>query len=432
MLDQRVDEAPPATSAGSRNLWRHWDFTKLWAGQTISTLGSGVTSSALPLTAVLMLNANAGDMGSLLAAESAPVLLVGMFAGVWVDRLRRRPVLIGADLGRAALLACIPLLAALGGLHIEYLFAVAAAVGTLTVLFDVAYQTFVPDLVGSERVLEANSRLASVEAVAEITTPGLTGALIQVISPALTLLLDAASFVGSAVCIGSIRHAEGVRRARGPRESVWTEIVAGLKAVASSPTLRSLATWEALRNFFGLFIGALYVLFGLRELGLSPLLVGITVGVGGASNLIGTLMLPHVTRQFGIRQTMVGAVLVSCLPPVLIALAPSQPVTGFAVLVAAQALDAVHPLYDVNALTLRQVTTPAPLLGRVNATMHIVARGVIPFGALAGGMLGDAVGVRPTLLLAAIGIILSALWFARSACRWALPAVPRPATQGTG
>jgi Na+/melibiose symporter-like transporter len=423
--------APPAPTVAPRGLGHHSEFGKLWAGQTISTLGSGVTTSALPLTAVLMLGANARDMGWLLAAESAPVLLVGMFAGVWVDRMRRRPLLVGADLGRAALLVCIPILAVLGGLRIEFLFAVAAAVGTLTVLFDVTYRSFVPDLVGAERVLDANSRLASVEAVAEITTPGLTGALIQVISPALTLLLDAASFVGSAACIGSIRHVERVHPASLRRQSVLSEIGAGLGIVARSRPLRALATWEALRNFFGLFIGALYVLFGLRELGLSPLLVGVTVGVGGASNLIGTLILPHVTRRFGKRPTMVGAVLVSCVSPVLIALAPSQPVVGFAVLVAAQALDAVHPLYDVNALTLRQVTTPAPLLGRVNATMHIVARGVIPFGAMAGGMLGDAVGVRPTLLLAAMGITLSALWFARSACRWAMPAVPRPATQGT-
>jgi len=416
-------------AGGPRTLWRHWEFTKLWAGQTISVLGSGVTGSALPLTAVLMLDAHASEMGWLLAAESAPVLLVGMFAGVWVDRLRRRPLLIGADVGRAALVASIPILAASGQLRIEFLFAVAAAVGTLTVVFDVAYRSFVPDLVGPEHVLEANGRLASVEAVAEITTPGLTGALIQVISPATTLLLDAASFVGSALCIGSVRHVERIRPATGARENIWSEIGIGLAAVASSPTLRALATWEALRNFFGLFIGALYVLFGLRELGLSPLLVGITVGVGGVSNLIGTLMLPSVTRRFGTRPTMVGAVLVSCFPPILIALAPSQPVTGFAVLVAAQALDAVYPLYDVNALTLRQVITPGHLLGRVNATMHIVGRGVIPFGALIGGMLGDAVGVRPTLIVAAIGMTVSALWLARSARRWTVPESPSAPAQ---
>lgn len=178
---------------GSQSLWHHSEFLKLWAGQTISRFGSGVTANALPLTAVLLLGASASDMGWLLAVESAPVLLVGLFAGVWVDRVRRRPLLIGADLGRAGLLACIPIVAALGGLRIEHLFVVAAATGVLTVLFDVAYRSFVPDLVGREGVLEANSRLATVEAVAEITTPGLTGALVQVIAAPLAILLDAVS-----------------------------------------------------------------------------------------------------------------------------------------------------------------------------------------------------------------------------------------------
>jgi MFS family permease len=161
------------------SLWRNPDFLSLWGGKTVSTFGSGITDTALPLTAVLFLGANAGEMGWLIAAETAPVLLLGMLAGVWVDRFRRKPLLIGADFGRAALLVSIPVLAALGSLRIEHLFLVAAATGALTVLFDVAYQSYVPDLVGRDAILEANSRLASVEAAAEIITPGLTGALVQ-------------------------------------------------------------------------------------------------------------------------------------------------------------------------------------------------------------------------------------------------------------
>src|SRR5690348_3271041 len=214
-----------------RSLWRNSEFLKLWVGQTVSTIGTGVTSSALPLTAVLMLGANAGDMGWLLAVESAPVLLLGMFAGVWVDRLPRRRLLIGADLGRAALLACIPLLAYLGGLRIEHLYAVALTTGALSVLFDVAYRSFVPELVGSEHVLEANSRLASVEAVAEITTPGLTGALVQVIAPPAAILLDAASFVGSAVSVSAIRHTAAPLKSVGEHGQVFSEIADGLRLV---------------------------------------------------------------------------------------------------------------------------------------------------------------------------------------------------------
>jgi predicted MFS family arabinose efflux permease len=387
----------------------------LWGGQTISTFGSYVTASALPLTAVLVLGADARQMGWLLAVESAPVLLVGVFAGVWVDRVRRRPLLIGADLGRASLLVCIPVVAALGGLRIEHLMVVAAGAGVLTVLFDVAYRSYVPDLVGRASVLEANSRLATTEAVAEITTPGLTGALVQIIAPPTAILLDALSFIGSAVCIASIRQREPPPAAKAGSNTVWSEIGEGFRVVGSIPVLRTLAGWEALRNFFGMFIGALYVLYGLREIGLSPLLLGVTVGVGGASNVLGTVIVGRVTRRFGIGRTMVGGTLLGCIPPLLIALAPGRPVEGFVVLVASQALDLIHPLYDVNALTLRQLSAPDHLLGRVNATLHLVGRGVIPFGALAGGLLGDTIGLRPTLSVAAVGIIIGAVWLARSA-----------------
>lgn len=407
--------ADPTRSREAGGLWHHSDFLKLWAGQAISSLGSGVTASALPLIAVLVLGAQAIDMGWLLAVESAPVLVIGIFAGVWVDQFPRRGLLIGADLGRAALLACIPLVAFLGALRIEHLYAVALATGVLTVVFDIAYRSFVPDLVGPEHVLEANSRLASVEAVAEITTPGLTGALVQVIPPPAAILLDALSFVASAACALSIRHVDLPRPKLEHQTAILKEIAEGLRAVRNSQLLSTLVTWEAVRSFFGMFIGALYVLFGLRDLGLGPLLVGLSVGVGGISNLLGTLLVERVTRRLGgAGRTMVTAMLVGSLTPFVIAFAPAGAVPGFIALVAAQSLDIIHPLYSVNALTLRQVTTPPHLLGRVNATLHVVERGVIPFGALAGGMLGDSIGIRPTLLVAAAGIALGGLWAARS------------------
>jgi predicted MFS family arabinose efflux permease len=222
------------------------------------------------------------------------------------------------------------------------------------------------------------------------------------------------SFVGSALCIVSIHHPE---RARTPSESahnVWREMTDGMRAVLRSPVLSTLAGWEALRNFFGMFIGALYVLYGLRELGLSPLLIGITVGVGGVSNLLGTLIVRRTTLRFGMARTMVAAALVGCIGPVVIALAPSQPVQGFAFLVAGQALDIIHPLFDVNSMTLRQMIAPPQLLGRVNATLYVIGQGMIPLGALTGGLLGDAIGLRPTLLIAAAGIVLGAAWLAVS------------------
>ena len=195
-------------------LWRHPDFLRLWTGQTISKFGSGITGNALPLAAVLALGAGPAEMGLLAAASAVPVVGLGLVAGAWVDRLRRRPVMIWADAGRALLLASIPAAAALGRLRIEHLFLVAALVGVLTIFFDVAYQSFVPDLVGRRRVLEANSRLASSDAVAEIATPGLTGVLVELITAPMAIALDALSFVGSALFVGAIRTPERPPAAR--------------------------------------------------------------------------------------------------------------------------------------------------------------------------------------------------------------------------
>jgi len=390
------------------------EFQKLWVAKAISTLGSGVTGSALPLIAALVLGASASEMGWLGAVETAPVLIVGMLAGVWVDRVRRRPLLIGADLGRAVLLASIPIVAAFGALRMELLLLVAAATGVLTVLFDVAYQSFVPNLVGNDGMLAANSQLATVDAIAEITTPGVTGALVQVIAAPLVIVLDSISFVGSALFIARIRSDSGPTRGAAVSRHVWRDMALGWRGVTQSPVLRTLAGWEASTNFFGMFIGALYVLYGLRELGLSPVFIGVTIGIGGVSNLLGTLIVTPLTHRFGVGPTMISAAAVRGITPFLIPLAPSEMAAGFLVLALAQASDLIHPLFDINALTLRQVTTPEHLLGRVNATLQVIGRGVIPFGALAGGFLGDAIGLRPTLLIAATGLLATSLWLVLS------------------
>ena len=198
----------------ARGLWRDPDFFKLWLGQTVSKFGSGITGSALSLAAVLVLGASATQMGLLSAAAILPLVVLGLFAGVWVDRLRRRPVLIWADLGRALILLTVPAAALAGQLSLAQLFLVAAGTGALTVIFDVAYQAYVPDLVGRRRVLEANSKLAASEALAEVTTPGLAGLLVALISAPMAVLLDAVSFVFSALCIALVRRPEAPEPAR--------------------------------------------------------------------------------------------------------------------------------------------------------------------------------------------------------------------------
>jgi MFS family permease len=408
-------------------LWRRPDFLKLWTGQAISSFGSGITGSALSLTAVLVLGAGAAQMGLLVAVASTPVLVVGPFAGVWVDRLCRRPVMIWTDLGRAALIASIPAAALLGQLRIEHLFVVAALSAALTVVFDVAYQSFVPDLVGRERILEANSKLATTEALAEVTTPGVAGVLVQAITAPLALLVDALSFLCSALPIALIRTPERPPAPAAERHDVRRQIAAGLRTVLGDPLLRSLAGYAAARSFFGNFIGALYTLYALRDLGLGPVLLGITVGIGGASNLVGAVLVGPVTRRWGVGPTLVGAALVGGVATVLIPLARGPVAVAFGVLAASQAFDAIYPLYDVNALSLRQAVTPDALLGRVNASVRVLEGGLAPLGALVGGLLGDALGVRPTLLVAVLGITASALWLACSPVR-SLRHAPAPAT----
>lgn len=406
-----------------RVLWRHVGFLKLWAGQTISEFGSGVTYNALPLAAVLTLGASTTQLGLLMAAASAPAVFAGLFAGVWVDRLQRRPLLIAADLARAALIASIPVAALLGRLHAAQLYVVAALAGVLTILFDVAYQAFVPDLVSRAHIQEANGRLATSGALAEVVTPGLTGVLVQVLTAPLALALDAISYLCSAVSLALIRVDESAPAPRAARARLGPELLVGLRFVAGEPLLRAFAGFAATRSFFGNFIGALYALYALRELGLNPVLLGVTIGVGGASNLLGTFLVGPVTRRFGLGRAMLGSVVIGGLTSFFLPLAHGPLPLAFGCLVLLQAFDATQPIYEVNALSLRQALTPPHLLGRVNAAVQVLEGAPAPLGAIVGGALGGIIGPRATLLLAVLGLLASTLWLLRSPL-WALRTLP--------
>lgn len=408
-----MERAPQPQAA---SLVRDRDFLKLWIGQTISKFGSGIGGSALDLTAVLTLGATPIQMGLLAAARTLPVAALGLFAGVWADRVRRRPLLIGADISRALLLLLIPLAAATGFLRLELLLIVGPLVGVLTVFFDVAYQTFVPVLVRRERVMQANSRLATSDALAEITTPGLAGVLVSLITAPMAILLDALSFVTSAFFIWRIRFDEAAPPAVANGSHALQEIREGLRVVTRDPVLRALAGFVATREFFGSFIGTLYALYALRELNLGPVLLGVTIGVGGASNLLGTLIVERVTRRLGPGPTIMWSVTAGCFSVLLLPLAGvavelgGSSLVAFGMLALAQASDLIHPLYYVNALSVRQAAAPERMLGRVNASMQVLEGGLAPLGALAGGVLGSTLGVRTTLFIAAFGIITSRLW----------------------
>lgn len=399
-----------------RGLWRDPDFLKLWTGQAVSHLGSWITLLGLPLTAVKVLDASALQMGILSGVGAVAVLLFGLFAGAWADRLRRRPILILADLGRAAVLGTVPLAFILHRLTIGHLYLVAAASALFTVFFNVSYQAYLPSLVDRENLLEGNSKLALSESIAEVAGPGLTAILVQAVTAPIAILFDAVSFLASAFSIWLIGKPEP-RPERGVAPHMGREILEGLRVSWREPVLRTLALRRATASLFLGFGSSLYILFAIRELGLSAALLSAIISLGGASGLLGALVAERLPRRYGLGPTLIGCAAVTGVAGLLPPLARGPVPVCAAILGAAQLCDVAWTVYNINELSLRQAIAPRRLLGRVNAAMHLLFRGVLPVGALAGGVLAEAVGVRHALLVGASGFLLSTLWLIFSPVR---------------
>jgi MFS family permease len=407
-------------------LWRHADFVKLWAGQTISVIGSQITFLALPLTAVLILDATPAQMGFLTAAEGIPSLLVGLFVGVWVDRYLRRPILIVADLGRAALLLVIPVAAILDVLRIEYLYIVAFLVGTLELVFDVAHRSFLPSLVKREQLVEGNSKLEMSRSVAMILGPGVAGGLVQLVTAPIAMAFDAISFLVSALLLGWIRTPEPAPKPSDQRQNIWEEIGQGFRLVSGNKLLRAIAGCIGTASLFDSVLEAVFVLYVTRELGIASGLLGLLFAIGSVGFLLGTLLPGWVTRRFGLGPGIIGALLLVGLSDLLIPLVEGSMavVVIMAVLMLAQFFFGFgFVIFNTGQVSLRQAITPDHLQGRMNAVMSFIGWGVVPLGGLLGGGLGETIGLRPTLLLAALGEILAVLWLLLSPMR-SLPEQP--------
>ena len=382
------------------------DFLKLWAAQTASFVGSHVTMLALPLTAAVTLDASVAQMGLLRALDLAPALVVGVFAGAWVDRVRRRPILVAADIGRALLLGAIPLAAWLHVLQIGHLYVVAFCVGILTVLFDVAHLSLLPALVPRDRLVDGNSRLEMSRSVAMIAGPGLGGWLVQVLTAPIAIVVDALSFLLSALLLLLIGAPEP-RPAVNPQSTLWMDMATGFRAVWNQRLLRTMALSLAVFNLFYHMVGAVYVLYVVRELGLSPGELGLIYAVGSAGFPLGALAAVAVARRIGVGPTIVWGAGLSDAAFLLIPLAGAFPATALPLLIAAQFLATLGgPATAINQISLRQAITPDHLQGRVNGTMRVLALGTAPLGALLAGSLGASVGLRPTLLIGALGLQL--------------------------
>lgn len=406
------------------NLMKRWfsglspDFNKLWLGQTVSEFGSRITRAGIPLIAVITLAATPAEMGMLTAIASLPVLLFGLFVGVWVDRLRRRPIMIGVDLLRVALLLTIPAAALSGHLSMGLLYVIIALTTVLGLIFETAYHAYLPSLVEREQIVEANSRLSTSDSLAEIGGPAIAGILIQVISAPLAIIFDALTFVFSATSFSRIRKAEPKPAPRSDSSSIRREIAEGIRVIAGDPVLRALAISLALRSFFGNFYGVLYDIYGIRELGLTPGILGVLIAGGGIGALAGALLASRLQKRFGLGRTLVWSLLVSALVGFLTPLAGGSVVQASAMMIAAQIIgDGAMMVFLINSLSLQQIVVPNHLLGRTNASFGFLAQGIAPFGALIAGALATGIGARSTLWIAVIGILIAAVWVSRSPVR---------------
>ena len=390
-------------------LWRHRDFRNLWAAETVSQLGSQVTGLALPLVAVIVLKVSAFEVALLTVIEMAPFILISLPAGVWVDRLRRKPILVTADVGRALLLGTVPLAYWLDVLTIWQLYGVGFVFGVLTVFFDVSYQSYLPSLVSREQLVEGNSKLEVSRSGAQLAGPGLAGALIEAVKAPGAILVDAISFVLSAFFLFRIKAEERAptRAERQAGPGMKAEVKEGLRWVFGNPYLRWIAASTATFNFFGNILGSIYLVFAVRELGLRPGVIGLVFAVGNIGYLAGALLANRLSRRFGVGPTIVigAAGSVSLL---LLAAAPASNPIPF--LIGAQAISSMGvPIYNITQVSFRQAITPERIQGRMNSVMRFIVWGVMPLGALIGGAIASWVSLRAAIWVGAIGMSLAVL-----------------------
>jgi MFS family permease len=394
--------------AGS--LWRDRNFVTMWSGQAFSQFGSQIQELAIPVLAVLILNATEWEVGVLNAAGVAAFLVVGLPAGAWIDRMRKRHVMIWADAVRAAALAALPLLWWLGILQMWHLYAVALVVGVATVFFDVSYQSIVPSLVRPSQIAEANGKLQSTYELANIAGPGIGGWLIGVIAAPFAILTTVGTYLISLVALLFTRDNEP-ERAPEDRAPILHEIWEGLRFVFTERLLRRIVGTTGSSNFFNTVSMTMLPIFLLRELGLSPASMGVIFSLGAVGGLVGAVATPHIVRRIGEARSIPISSIAMSVIPVFLPLAAMMPAIAFPLLVAQGFIGSFTVLlYNITQVTFRQRITPPRLLGRMNASVRFVVWGVMPIAALLSGVLGTWIGVVGTMWVGAIGQLFAGLF----------------------
>lgn len=415
-----------ATTPRRRSLWRHRDFMKLWTAQTVTQFGDEITQFALPLAAIITLEATPFQIGLLGTFQFLPFILLTIPAGVWVDRMRRKPILIGADIGRAVLLTSIPIAFLGGWLSIWQLYVVGFAVGCLEVFFDIAYQSYLPSVVERDQLVEGNAKLEISSSASTFGGPALAGLLVEIFRAPIAIFFDALSYLGSVLFLALIRRSETPPEphpsAEGP--SMLREAAEGLRYVLGNRYLRAIAPCTGLLNLFGNIGFVVILIYLVEELGLTPGTIGIIFAFGNLGVLVGALSADRIPRRIGIGPTIVASAFLSAFPLVLVAIAPREAPAPF--LVAGLALGTfTGVVYNVNQVSLRQAITPERMQGRMNATMRFIVWGTIPIGTLVGGILGGLIGLQATIWVAGIGSFVGFLPVLFSPVR-TLERIPEP------
>ncbi len=410
----------------ARGTFANRDFVRLWCAATASNFGSMVGAIALPFTAILVLGATPTQLALLGACRLLPGFVLGLVASARLERWRKRKILVACDWARAGLLVTVPAAVWLGALRVEHLYAVALGSGLCNFLFDVAHVAYLPTLVDRRELLEANSRLKAAEAVTEGAAFAAGGWLVQLLTAPVALLVDAVSFVASALWLRTLRREE-LLRSPAPRD-VAAEIAEGLRILWQSPLLLPLAAGGVLAAFSFQVVGVVYLLYVSRELGFAPGLLGLIFAVGAASSFAGALVAERATARFGLGRVLWGGLALAGLATLLLPLAPAASRVGALCLVAHQLGDGAAVVHQVSEVSLRQSITPPRALARVNGTVHFAALGGMLLGALVGGVLGESLGLRPTLVTGAAGTLAGALVIARSPLG-ALRAPPPPTSR---
>jgi MFS family permease len=410
-----------------RGLWRSPDFRKLWVSLTVTSFGAQVTNLALPLTAALLLHATPLQMGILVALETLPFALVSLHAGVLLDRVRKLPVVIAANLARGAALLVIPAAAWTGTLSVELLYVVGFFCGIQNVIGGAAYQVLLAQLAGRKRLVEANAKIALGETSAALVGPGLAGGLIQILTAPVAILVDAIAFLWSGLWLRRVRAPNDVPH-DGPRAPIGAEIAEGLKLVFGNRTLFALAWMAALWQFLHHMQIAVLILFATRDLAMSAGAIGLVFMCGGVGCVIAAASAEKLSARFGVGPVIVHGLFLTALAWQAFGLIGGPVwVATFLLGLAMLLFDFGGVLYGVNYLALRQAITPDRLLGRMTATMRFLTVAMAPLGSLFGGALATWIGLRGTLLT--VGVLGLAL--AAGAVLWspvrrhqALPAVP--------